>query len=111
MALGLTLYELLARRPAFDEADRGELIKQVTEAEPPRLRKLDRTIPRDLATIVHKAIEHEPSHRYRTADDLAEDLRRFIEDRPIAARRITATEQVWRWCRRNPLAAGFPPPW
>ncbi len=105
--LGLTHYELLARRPAFDQADRGELIKQVTEAEPPPLRKLDRTIPRDLATIVHKAIEHEPSHRYRTADDLAEDLRRFIEDRPIAARRITATEQVWRWCRRNPLAAGL----
>src|SRR5271157_2693735 len=105
--LGLTLYELLARLPAFDEADRGELIKQVTEAELPPLRKLDRTISRDLATIVHKAIEREPSHRYRTAEDLAEDLRRFIEDRPIAARRITAAEQVWRWCKRNPLAAGL----
>ncbi len=105
--LGLTLYELLARHPAFDEADRGKLIKQVTESEPPALRTLDRTIPRDLATVVHKAIEREPSHRYRTAEDLAEDLRRFIEDRPIAARRITATEQLWRWCKRNPLAAGL----
>jgi len=105
--LGLTLYELLARRPAFDEADRGKLIQQVTESEPPSLRKLNRAIPLELATVVHKAIEREPSHRYQSAEDLAEDLRRFIEDRPIAARRITATEQLWRWCKRNPLAAGL----
>jgi WD40 repeat protein/serine/threonine protein kinase len=106
-ALGLTLYELLAKRPAFDEADRGKLIKQVTDTEPPPLRTLDRTITRDLATIVHKAIEREPTHRYRSADDLADDLRRFLEDRPIAARQITTTEQVWRWCKRNPLAAAL----
>ncbi len=106
-ALGLTLYELLARRPAFDEADRGNLIRQVTEAEPASLRKLNRGISRDLATIVHKAIEREPSHRYHSAEDLAEDLRRFLEDRPIAARQITTTEQLWRWCKRNPLAAGL----
>ncbi len=99
--LGLTLYELLAKRPAFDEADRGKLIKQVTESEPVSLRKMNRAIPSDLATVVHKAIEREPSHRYHTA----EDLRRLIEDRPIAARQITAIEQVWRWCKRNPLAA------
>ncbi len=106
-ALGLTLYELLARRPAFDEAERGNLIRQVTEAEPASLRKLNRGISRDLATIVHKAIEREPSHRYHSAEDLAEDLRRFLEDRPIAARQITTTEQLWRWCKRNPLAAGL----
>ncbi len=105
--LGLTLYELLARRPAFDEADRGKLIQQVTEAEPVSLRKLNRAIPRDLATVVHKAIEREPSHRYRTAEALAEDLRRFLDDRPIAARRITTAVQLWRWCKRNPLAAGL----
>jgi eukaryotic-like serine/threonine-protein kinase len=106
-ALGLTLYELLAKRPAFDEADRGKLIKQVTDTEPPPLRQLDRKLPRDLATIVHKAIEREPADRYPTAEDLAEDLRRFLEDRPIAARPITAAEQLWRWCKRNPLAAGL----
>jgi WD40 repeat protein/serine/threonine protein kinase len=106
-ALGLTLYELLAKQPAFGEADRGDLIKQVTESKPPGLRKLNRAIARDLATVVHKAIEHEPSHRYRRADELAEDLRRFLEDRPIAARRISTTEQIWRWCRRNPLAASL----
>ena len=106
-ALGLTLYELLAQRPAFDEADRGKLIRQVTDTEPAPLRKLDRTIPRDLATIVHKAIEREPAHRYGSAEDLVADLRRFLEDRPITARQVTASEQLWRWCKRNPLAAAL----
>jgi WD40 repeat protein/serine/threonine protein kinase len=106
-ALGLTLYELLAKRPAFDEADRGKLIKQVTDTQPPPLRTLDRTIARDLATIVHKAIERELSHRYRSADDLADDLRRFLEDRPILARRVSAAERLARWCRRNSVVAGL----
>src|SRR5207302_7070398 len=63
-ALGLTLYELLALRPAFDEKDRPRLIKQVTGSEPPRLHRLNRAIPRDLVTIVHKAMEREPGQRY-----------------------------------------------
>src|SRR5262249_19235582 len=62
-ALGLTLYELLARRPAFERSDRAELIRQVTHEAPPRLRSLDPTIPRDLETVVHKAIEREPARR------------------------------------------------
>ena len=65
--LGLTLFELLARRPAFDAPDRDRLIHQVAQTEPPRLRKLDPTIPRDLATIVHKTIEKDPSDRYASA--------------------------------------------
>jgi WD40 repeat protein/serine/threonine protein kinase len=103
--LGLTLYELLTQRPAFDEADRNRLIHQVTETEPPRLRKRTPSLPRDLETIVHKAIEKEPAHRYATAGALAEDLRRFLEDRPIRARRVSPTERLWRWCRRNPALA------
>jgi serine/threonine protein kinase len=106
-ALGLTLYELLAKRPAFDEADRGKLIKHVTDTEPPPLRQLDRKLPRDLTTIVHKAIEHEPSDRYQTADDLAEDLRRFLEDQPIRSRPIPGYERSWRWCKRNPAVAAL----
>jgi hypothetical protein len=51
-------------RPAFDEADRGRLIRLVLNEAPLRLRTLDPTIPRDLETIVHKAIDREPSHRY-----------------------------------------------
>ena len=74
-------------RPAFEAADRHTLIEQVLHEEPPRLRKLDPTVPRDLETIVAKAIARDPAHRYATAGALAEDLQRFLEDRPIRARR------------------------
>jgi tetratricopeptide (TPR) repeat protein len=106
-ALGLTLYELLARRPAFDKSDRAALIRQVTHEEPPRLRGLDPTIPRDLETVVHKAIEREPGRRYAEAADLAADLRRYVEGRPIRARRISPLEHAWRWGQRNPAAAAL----
>ncbi len=106
-ALGLTLYELLARRPAFEFEDRNALIREVTQGAPKRLRALERSVPRDLETIVHKAIEREPAHRYPSAALLAEDLRRFLEDRPIAARRIGAGERLARWARRNPWVAGL----
>jgi WD40 repeat protein/tetratricopeptide (TPR) repeat protein len=106
-ALGLTLYELVALRPAYDESDRARLIRLVTAGAPPRLRDLDRAVPRDLETMIHKAIERDPSHRYQTATALAEDLGRFIEDRPIRARRIGEAERFARWCRRNPVPAGL----
>ena len=95
------------RRPAFAGDDRNALIRAVTEAEPKRLRTLDRAVPRDLETIVHKAIEREPAHRYPSAALLVEDLRRFLDDRPIAARPISTAERVVRWGRRNPLAGGL----
>jgi WD40 repeat protein len=104
-ALGLTLYELLALRPAYPEADRTRLIRQVTQEEPPRLRRLNRRVPPDLETIVHKAMAREPSRRYQAATALAEDLRRFLEGRPILARQVSATERAWRWCRRNTAVA------
>src|SRR5262249_28753390 len=66
-ALGLTLYELLTKCPAFEAGDRNALIREVTQAEPKRLRALDRSIPRDLETIVHKTIEKDPGHRYASA--------------------------------------------
>ena len=64
-ALGLTLYELLALRPAFDETDRASLIRQVTQEDPPRLRRLNRHVPPDLETIIHKAIARDPGRRVR----------------------------------------------
>ncbi len=106
-ALGLTLFELLTLRPAFDEQDRGRLIHQVTQEDPPRLRKLDRSVPLDLETIIHKAIAREPEQRYATAGALAEDLARFVAGRPIVARRVSTSERIWRWSRRNPLVAGL----
>ena len=100
-SLGLTLYELLAQRPAFEEKDRHKLVKLVTPTEPPRLEKLNRDVPRDLATIVHKTIDRDPAHRYQSARELSEDLQRFLEDEPIKARRVSVTERLTRWSRRN----------
>jgi serine/threonine protein kinase/WD40 repeat protein len=100
--LGITLYELLALRPAFDETDRNQLLGRLQHEEPPRLRRVNPQVPRDLETIVLKAIAKEPERRYATAAELAEDLRRFLADRPIRARRSSAVERGWRWCRRNP---------
>jgi WD40 repeat protein/serine/threonine protein kinase len=105
-ALGLTLYELLAFRPAFEEKDRNKLIKHVTTGEPPRLDRLNPDVPRDLVTIVHKAIDRDPQRRYASAGELAADLQRFTDDEPIKARPIGNAERLWRWCRHNPLLAG-----
>jgi eukaryotic-like serine/threonine-protein kinase len=105
--LGLTLYELLTLRPAFDGPDRKRLLEQVTAREPTAPRRLDGRIPRDLETVVLKAVAREPGQRYRSAAELAEDLRRFLADRPVAARRSSWREQAWRWCRRKPAAAGL----
>ncbi len=106
-ALGLTLYELLALRPAFSAVDRHELMRRVMSEEPERLRGLVPHLPRDLETIVHTAIAREPSARYASAAALAEDLQRFLDDKPIKARRVSAAEQAWRWGRRNPGVASL----
>jgi eukaryotic-like serine/threonine-protein kinase len=104
-ALGLTLYELLTLRPAFDGSNRLNLIDQIKNEEPARPRSIDNRIPRDLETIVLKAIDKEPERRYATADAMAEDLRRFLADEPIKARQISTSERYWRWARRNPVIA------
>jgi eukaryotic-like serine/threonine-protein kinase len=100
-SLGLTLYELVALKPAYEASDRHRLMERVLHEEPERLKKLAPGVPRDLETIVAKAIAHEPAMRYATAAALAEDLRRFVEDRPIRAVRISVAERLVRWCRRN----------
>ncbi len=105
--LGMTLYELLTLRPAFEAATRAKLIEQVIHDPPPSPRKLDPRVPRDLETIVLKAIAKEPGERYATAEALAADLENFLADRPIVARRSGLPERAWRWCRRNPAAAGL----
>ncbi len=104
-SLGLTLYELIAMRPAFDEKDRNRLIKEVTSSEPPRLDRLNREVPRDLVTVIHKAIDRDPAHRYTSSDELAADLQRFLDDEPVLARRQTQAERYIRWARRNPVIA------
>ena len=105
--LGLTLYELLTLRPAYDETDRATLIHRVSQQSPVRPRALNPVIPRDLETIVLKAISREPEHRYATAAEMGDDLRRFLEDRPVLARRIGPVARLWRWCRRNRAVASL----
>ena len=104
-ALGLTLYELLTLRPAFASSDRLELVARIKAEEPARPRSLNSRIPRDLETIVLKAIAKDPERRYATAGAMAQDLRRFLDDEPIQARRASTAERYWRWARRNPVIA------
>jgi serine/threonine protein kinase/WD40 repeat protein len=105
--LGMTLYELLTLRPAFDEGDRARLIDHVLHTDPPPPRAVDPKVPRDLETIVLKAIAKHPADRYVSARALAEDLGRFLQDRTILARRSSLSERLWRWCKRNPALAAL----
>jgi serine/threonine protein kinase/WD40 repeat protein len=103
--LGLTLYELLTLKPAFADANRARLIDRLLHEPPVPPRRHDPAIPHDLETIVLKCLAKDPAERYATAEALAEDLRRFLGDRPIKARRTPWYERTWRWCRRNPWLA------
>jgi serine/threonine protein kinase/WD40 repeat protein len=105
--LGLTLYELLTLRPAFEPGPYAMLAEQIATVEPPQPRRLDPRIPRDLETVVLKATAKEPGRRYASAGELAEDLRLFLDDRPVRARRIGPAGRAWRWCHRNPAVAGL----
>jgi eukaryotic-like serine/threonine-protein kinase len=106
-SLGLTLYELVTLRPAHEAPERAELLKKIAEAEPARLREINPEIPRDLETIILKAIAADPAHRYRSAAELAEDLARFVEGRSILARRASGPERLTRWIARNPAMAAL----
>jgi eukaryotic-like serine/threonine-protein kinase len=105
--LGLTLFELVALRPAFLESDRFKLIERIQQSDPPRLKALAPKVPRDLETIILKAVAREPARRYATAAAMADDLRRFLEGRQIQARQASAPERLARWLRRNPWLAAF----
>jgi WD40 repeat protein/serine/threonine protein kinase len=100
-SLGATLYELLTLRPVFDSDDRLELLRRIAEDSPVPPRRIDATIPRDLETIVRKAMAKEPAGRYQSAVELADDLSRFVEDRPILARPPGAIDRAIRWARRH----------
>ena len=100
-SLGATLYELATLRPAFDGQDRQDLLRQIGSHDPIPPRRLDPAIPRDLETILASAMAKEVDDRYRSATELAEDLRRFLVGRPILARRPHAATRAVRWVRRN----------
>ena len=104
-SLGVTLYEMLLLQPAFTSLNQLELMDQISNLEPVRPRALDSRIPRDLETIVMKAMEKEPTRRYQSAREMEEDLRRFLEDEPIQARKVSSAERFVRWSRRNRTVA------
>ena len=97
---------MVTLHPAFEYAERAQLIERMLHSEPPGRASSIASIPRDLETVILKAIAKEPARRYQTAGELAADLQRFLSDRPVQARRSTAIEQFGRWCRRNPWLAG-----
>ena len=100
-SLGISLYELTTLRPAFEGDDRQKLLRSVLEESPVTPRQFDRFVPQDWETIILKATAKEIDQRYETAGELAEDLKRFIDERPIRARRVTTLERSWRWAKRN----------
>jgi serine/threonine protein kinase/WD40 repeat protein len=106
-SLGLTLYEMMTLRPAFTASGRAQLISAILHDEPARPRQVDPQIPRDLETIVLKAIAKNPADRFPSAVELARELGRFVEGRPIRSRRVSLPERIWRWSRRNPAPASL----
>jgi tetratricopeptide (TPR) repeat protein len=100
-ALGVTLYELLTLRPAYDAADRGKLVTQISDVEPRPPSRINPAIAADLETIVLKAMEKDVTSRYDKAQDMADDLRRFLEHKPIRACRASLLERAGKWARRH----------
>ncbi len=100
-SLGVTLYELMTLEPVFSGTDRQELLRQVAFEEPKPPRRWNRSIPSELETIVLKAIAKNPAERYASAQEVADDLHRFLEDRPIKAKRTSLLQHVVKWSRRH----------
>jgi WD40 repeat protein/tRNA A-37 threonylcarbamoyl transferase component Bud32 len=104
-ALGVILYQLLTARAPFQGATPAETFALIQHQEPVSPRQFQPGLSRDLETICLKCLEKEPSRRYASAEALADDLQRMLDDQPILARRASWPEMIWRWCQRNPLVA------
>jgi tetratricopeptide (TPR) repeat protein len=105
--LGATLYHILTGRAPFQGDNPADVLHQVLTSEPVAPRLLNPGIPRDLETICLKCIEKEPARRYASARLFADELGRFLDDRPSLARPVRAPEKIWRWCHRKPLVASL----
>lgn len=106
-SLGLTLYELTTLRPAFPQESRNELVVALQESTPQRPRELNPRVPLDLETIILKAIDREPDRRYLTAQEFGADLNRFLDGKPIHARRISPFVRFTKWVKRYPIVAAL----
>jgi serine/threonine protein kinase/Tfp pilus assembly protein PilF len=100
-SLGATLYELLTLEPAFAGHDRQQLLRQVAFEDPKPPSRYNKALPRELETLLLKSLEKSPGQRYATAADLADDLRRYLEDKPIRARRPGLWQKAKKWAWRN----------
>ncbi len=106
-AIGATLYEVLAGRPPFHGETEAETLRLVLEDEPVSLRTLRPGLPRDLETICLKCLRKEPGRRYGSAAALRDDLRRFLDGRPIVGRPVSLVNRGWAWARRRPGVAAL----
>src|SRR5437667_172117 len=104
-SLGAILFDLLAGRPPFLGEHALSVIQQASDKPAPKLRTVKPTLDRDLETICSRCLEREPTARYRSAGDLAEDLERWLQGRPIIARPVSPFVRTWRWSKRNPKLA------
>jgi tetratricopeptide (TPR) repeat protein/serine/threonine protein kinase len=100
-SLGVTLYELLTLWPAHRGKDRQEVLRRIAFEDPPLPRRLNRAVPIELGTIVRKAMEKNPADRYSTAQELANDLRRFLDDKPIRAKPPSLVARLRKWAGRH----------
>ena len=106
-SLGAMLYHLLTGRPPFEGASVTDTLHRVLHEQVVSPRRRNPAVPRDLETICLKCLEKDPMRRYRTAQELAEDLARYLRHEPVQARPVGRPEKAWRWCRRNPMATAF----
>ncbi len=101
-SLGAILFGLLTGRPPFLGDNPLSVIRQASETPAPKLRTFAPSLDRDLETICARCLEHDPKVRYQSAEDLAADLERWLDGRPIVARPVSPPARMWRWSRRNP---------
>lgn len=106
-SLGAILFYLATGRPPFVGDNPATLIYQVIHSDPPDVRKIEPSVPIDLATLIAKCMARNPSDRYTSALELQKDLLRFLNGEPILARPIGALGRIWKWCRRRPVLAGM----
>src|SRR5262249_38384310 len=100
-SLGAILFELLTGRPPFVGDNPLSIIRQASETPAPKLRSLAPSLDRDLETICARCLERDPKARYHSAGDLATDLERWLDGKPIVARPVSSPARIWRWSRRN----------